>query len=219
MSSEMYEISIKRFDPEPDNRTWWETYKIPTVANNTVLGALLYIRENEDPTLVFRFSCRFKNCGLCAVTVNGVPKMACRTKLEAGMRIEPLKGLKPVRDLVVVREEIFKTLRLLDIYFKNGVDIDTPHIESEAGKRLRRCNECLACLSTCEIRERNPDLGGPFYFVKLAQLLLDPRDSEDRKKQAKIMGIDNCFACERKTCYCLNGIDIRRDAIETLLES
>ena len=213
----MHEISIKRYNPEMLDRTWWESFQIPVIANNTILGALLYIKENIDPSLAFRFSCRFKNCGLCAVMVDGIPKMACRTKVGHKMRIEPLYGLKPIRDLVVDREEITGLFRANGIYPDGDIDVDAPVIEGETGARLRRCLECFACLPTCETGKTCHGFAGPVIFVRLAQLYLDPRNRTNRREQAKALGIGYCASCEKKTCYCINGIDIERDAISVLL--
>ena len=91
-------ISIRRYDPEMDSEPRWDDYTVPSDDRTTVAEALAYVYENLDPTLAYPFWCRFGACGLCAVDVNGQPRMACSANLKEGMKIAPLAGL-PVREL------------------------------------------------------------------------------------------------------------------------
>jgi succinate dehydrogenase/fumarate reductase-like Fe-S protein len=91
---------------------------------------------------------------------------------------------------------------------------------------LAKCTECPACLATCPSFDvgnlGNPDdperpgFGGPLTFVKLAQLHLDPRDSEDRRAQAKTLGVGTCLSCQTR-CSCPIGVRIYSSAIEPML--
>src|SRR5712692_10286197 len=47
----------------------------------TVLDALFEIQRKQDPSLSFRCSCRVGMCGTCAVYVNRIPRLACRTRV------------------------------------------------------------------------------------------------------------------------------------------
>jgi succinate dehydrogenase/fumarate reductase-like Fe-S protein len=76
--------------------------------------------------------------------------------------------------------------------------------------------ECLACNATCPGYdfEKNPLLG-PYVFVKLAQLHLDPRNEIDRRKQVQELGLGGCGECRK--CYCIHGINIRKHAVQALV--
>jgi succinate dehydrogenase/fumarate reductase iron-sulfur protein len=182
------------------------------------MEALMHIYENDDPTLAFRFGCRFNKCGLCTVEVNGRPRMACFTEAKTGMKIAPLARMPVARDLVTDRVSFFKALRELQLYIPEQKDLSDPQVlrEPETRKRLLHCLECLACNSTCPNYdfEQNP-FAGPYVFVKLAQLHLDPRNVLDRRQQARDVGIAACAKCDK--CYCIHGINIHRDATGTLL--
>jgi len=210
-------IETFRYDPQKDSSPYWRAYTIPFEDKNTVLGALLYIQENLDPTLAFRYGCRYKRCGLCALEVNGKPRMACHTYLEEGMRLAPLEGLPLIRDLVVDRRSLFQDLGKHGLYMGKSVASPERIIEPAPGAKLRSCMECLSCLASCpEYSFGDEKFAGPFIFVKLAQLHFDPRDQKDRVAQAYSLGIVRCRDC--KKCYCPNGINIYRDAICNLLE-
>jgi succinate dehydrogenase/fumarate reductase iron-sulfur protein len=212
-----YEIEILRHNPEIEQKPVWRTYTVPGEEKSTVLGALLYIQEYIDPSLAFRYGCRYKCCGLCAVEVNGKPSMACHSYLREGVRIAPLSKLPIIRDLVIDRKMLFSHLRTYEIYFDSIADSSVPVNECEIGSKLRSCAECLACLTTCHKYEYgNDNFIGPYFFVKLAQLYFDPRDRVNRKLQAKRLGIEKCRDCNSE-CHCLNGIDIYHQAVKSLL--
>jgi len=211
-------ISIKRYDPDKGCEPEWIDYEVPGHERTTVLETLMHIYENQDPTLAFRFGCRFDKCGLCAVEVNGKPRMACYTDVKEGMKIGPLTGTPVVRDLVIDRAAFFEALRELELYIPEQGERSEPQVmqQSEAHKKLLSCVECLACNATCPGYdfEKNPLLG-PYVFVKLAQLHLDPRNEIDRRKQARDLGLGDCGGC--KKCYCIHGINIRKHAVEVLV--
>jgi succinate dehydrogenase/fumarate reductase iron-sulfur protein len=211
-------ISIKRYDPDKGGEPVWVDYDLPAHERTTVLEALMNIYENQDPTLAFRFGCRFDKCGLCAVEVNGKPRMACYTDVKEGMKIGPLAGMPVVRDLVIDRAAFFEALRELELYIPEQGERSEPQVmqQSEAHKKLLSCVECLACNATCPGYdfEKNPLLG-PFVVVKLAQLHLDPRNEIDRRKQARDLGLGDCGGCRK--CYCIHGINIRKQAVEVLV--
>lgn len=212
-------IEIFRYDPQKDDSPSWRTYTIPYEEKNTVLGALIYIQENIDPSFAFRYGCRYKRCGLCALEVDGKPRMACHTYLQEGMRIGPLSKLPVIRDLAVDRKSIFHDLKKYSLYIEKKEENVEIVVEPEQGARLRSCAECLSCLSTCSrYNFGNGNFGGPFLFVKLAQLQFDPRNSKNRFEQAHALGIMHCRDCKNK-CFCPNGINIYGDAICSLLEN
>ena len=45
----------------------------------TVLDALFAIQREQDPSLCFRYSCRVGMCGTCAMYINRIPRLACKT--------------------------------------------------------------------------------------------------------------------------------------------
>jgi len=72
-----------------------------------VLDALLKIKNEIDPTLTFRRSCREGICGSCAMNINGGNTLACIAKLDRNpsqvTKIYPLPHMYVVKDLVPVR--------------------------------------------------------------------------------------------------------------------
>merc|ERR1712107_965265 len=68
-----------------------------------VLDALIKIKNEMDPSLTFRRSCREGICGSCAMNIGGVNTLACLSKIDANnktTKIYPLPHMYVVKDLV-----------------------------------------------------------------------------------------------------------------------
>jgi succinate dehydrogenase/fumarate reductase iron-sulfur protein len=212
-------IRVLRFDPGSDSQSRWEWFDLPGVEGESVLGVLQRIRESSDSTLAFRYGCRFKGCGLCTVEIDGRPLPACMVQAREGMEVGPLRSLPVLRDLIIDRRplvDLFARQRL-HLIAAEGERLPASFEVPPAYGELAKCTECLACLVGCP----SFDLGdtgfaGPLLFVKLAQLHFDPRDGQDRKAQAKALGVTNCLSCETR-CSCPVGVPIYRAAIEPFL--
>lgn len=85
-----------------ENEQTLVAYEIPFTEGMSVLDALIWVRSNMDPSLVFRYSCINANaCKECSVVVDGVVTYACAERLaQSGARVQPLAGKVLVRDLV-----------------------------------------------------------------------------------------------------------------------
>ncbi len=198
MNDEMIPISVERSDPESGREARLETYAVPAEEGATVLGALLHIYETCESGLAFRCGC-------------------CITPLRKGMVIRPLRRLPVARDLVVDRRWILSFLERFDLFVRDGGLPEWPPRLAAPGEhaRLAACTECLSCLAACPTFESGRDeIGGPYHFVKLAQLHWDPRDEADRRAQAARLGIARCPSCRR--CACPLGIPVYRAAVAPL---
>ena len=71
--------------------------------------------REQDSSLAFRCACRVGMCGTCAMYINRVPRLACKTrisKLDSGVvTVAPLPNLPVIQDLVVSLEPFFKQWR------------------------------------------------------------------------------------------------------------
>lgn len=74
-----------------------------------VLDALIKIKNEMDPTLTFRRSCREGICGSCAMNIEGTNTLACIAKVSDGdstTKVLPLPHMYVVKDLVAVSARI-----------------------------------------------------------------------------------------------------------------
>jgi len=77
----------------------------------TVLDALFLVQRRQDPSISFRCACRVGMCGTCAMSIDGVPRLACKTRVRTlatdTVHVAPLPNLPVVKDLVVSLEPFF----------------------------------------------------------------------------------------------------------------
>ena len=94
-------LSIERGAPDEPGRT--ESFDVPYSEGMSVLDALIWIRNNADPTLAFRYSCINANaCKECVLRVDGKTEYACTARLsDRGVTVGPLTNKPLIRDLVV----------------------------------------------------------------------------------------------------------------------
>lgn len=213
-------ITVSRFNPETDSAPSQQSYDLPDMGKTTVLQALIHIQEHIDSSLAFGYNCRYKNCGLCGMTINGQPQLACLALLRDKTVVEPLAHLPVLRDLMIDRSRLFSDIAAQTAFLDED---SAPTSESQTihepieRKMVMACNECLACVGGCPPyrHENGATFAGPMTFVKLTQLMFDPRDKGDRPAQARALGVETCRSCPG--CPCPSGIPIRRGAIAALL--
>ena len=61
-------------DPDRDAEPRTQAYEVPCHPDWKVLDALNYIKDELDPSLSHRWSCRMAICGSCGLMINGIPK-------------------------------------------------------------------------------------------------------------------------------------------------
>ncbi len=72
------EYRVYRWNPDDADNPRIDTYYVDTGAcGPMVLDALLWIKNNVDPTLTFRRSCREGICGSCSMNIDGTNTLAC----------------------------------------------------------------------------------------------------------------------------------------------
>ncbi len=82
-----YTLRIRRFDPESGDAAYWDEHTVEMPETQSVLDALLKVRDDIDGSVAVRCSCQQAICGSCGVRMNGKPGLACNTHLgEAAKR-------------------------------------------------------------------------------------------------------------------------------------
>ena len=97
-------LRVYRWIPGEDRLPHLDTYWIDLDrCGPMVLDALIKIKNEIDPTLAFRRSCREGICGSCSMNMNGDNGLACLKPLEETgdtLTIYPLPHMHVIRDLV-----------------------------------------------------------------------------------------------------------------------
>ena len=100
-----------------------KVYHVPYTEKMRVLDSLLYIQENNQPDLAFRWNCGEGICGSCAAEVNGKAVLMCKMEITEKMEelnIRPLKVFPVIKDLVTDPSEIYEKLSRLKPFYTGG---------------------------------------------------------------------------------------------------
>ena len=76
-------FKVYRYDPDTGENPRYDKFEIDLdECGPMVLDALFKIKNEIDPTLTFRRSCREGICGSCSMNLNGKNGLACTTAIE-----------------------------------------------------------------------------------------------------------------------------------------
>ena len=97
-------LKVYRENRGQKSRAHYDRFEVPYKRWTTVLDALLYVKSYIDPSVAIRYSCRMASCGSCGMKINGIPRLACYTKISeletSTIECEPLSNFPIIRDLV-----------------------------------------------------------------------------------------------------------------------
>ena len=207
-------IKIIRFNSELATPNFASEY---TINKSNLLQSLIEIKTKNDNSLAFRCGCKSGVCGSCAVRVNGVEKLACKTIINENDLIEPIKNSHIIKDLVVdVSHETF-------LIAKMGLSIDTDNdinkVAQEDVKKIdlqSNCILCNSCYSSCPVYELNKEFLGPFALTRAIRYVNDKKlvNKATILDSIQTNGIWDCTLCSACTLVCPQGIDPKADIMQ-----
>ena len=171
-SAARVKVSLFRFDPSVDEEPRYEDYDVPWVKHMRILDALDYIYNELGEPFAYRWFCATKKCGMCGVTINGKPQLACWEPAQQSMTIEPLRHFPVVRDLVVDFAENEQQLTELRPIVQRaetaytGFPEPMSHDSMLAHYNLSGCIDCRICVAACSVLDRpGSTFAGPYAMV------------------------------------------------------
>ena len=87
-----YTLRIRRYDPQSGGAPRWDTHTVDLSPVQSVLDAILKIKDDTDGSIGIRCSCQQAICGSCGVRMNGKPGLACNTHLREAAERELALG-------------------------------------------------------------------------------------------------------------------------------
>jgi fumarate reductase iron-sulfur subunit len=196
---------VTRFDPDRDEAPRTQEYEVPVREDWKVLDALNYIKDELDPSLSHRWSCRMAVCGSCGMQVNGEPKLTCKTALrEYGDRVEvgPLANFPVVRDLVIEMDGFLERLQAVKPWIleaKGAAEVEGTHRQTPdelaAFKQYSMCINCMLCYAACPVVANEPDFLGPAAIALGHRYNQDSRDHGASERHEVFRGEGGVFSC------------------------
>ena len=95
---------VYRWSPDDESNPTIDYFEVDLDScGPMVLDAIIKIKNEIDPTLTFRRSCREGICGSCAMNIDGTNTLACTkpiAEIKGDVKINPLPHLPVVKDIV-----------------------------------------------------------------------------------------------------------------------
>ena len=180
------EFRIYRWNPDTDENPHVDTYYVDLEkCGPMVLDGIIKIKNEIDPTLTFRRSCREGICGSCAMNIDGTNTLACTKPLEdikGAVKIYPLPHMPVVKDLVPDLTQFYAQHRSIEPWLKTeSAEPEKEWKQSRDDREkldgLYECILCACCSTACPSYWWNSDrFLGPAVLLQAYRWIVDSRD-------------------------------------------
>jgi len=126
--TKMKRFDIYRSNPnDPEDRPKYVSYYIDQAQCGPMfLDALIKIKDEIDPTLSFRRSCREGICGSCAMNIDGRHHLACLCAIpkdnQEKSTVSPLMFMFVLKDLVTDMSHFYAQYKSIDPFLKRKTE-------------------------------------------------------------------------------------------------
>ena len=180
-------FKVYRYDPDSGANPRYDHYSIDLdKCGPMVLDAIIKIKNEIDPTLTFRRSCREGICGSCAMNIDGKNGLACTMAIDdvkGEVRITPLPHMEVVKDLVPDMTHFYAQYASIEPWLKSSTPEPSgkERFQSPADREkldgLYECILCACCSTSCPSYWWNSDkFLGPAVLLAAYRWLADSRD-------------------------------------------
>ena len=202
----------------------FDEFNVPVKRWTTVLDALLHAKSYQDSSIGIRYSCRMASCGSCGMKINGIPRLACYTKISDldtnTITCEPLPNFPFIRDLVTDFSKFFDHHKSIMPFIQNkkadiqNINENTEFVQTpeDLDKFLQfsYCIRCGLCYSACPTVATDIKFPGPQALSQAYRYLADSRDT-DKSNRLKVIdtnhGIWRCHFAGSCSNVCPKGVD------------
>ena len=183
-------FKVYRWNPEDGRNPSVDTYKVDLeTCGPMVLDALIKIKNEIDPTLTFRRSCREGICGSCAMNIDGTNTLACTKAIadcgKAEVPIYPLPHMPVVKDLVPDLTHFYAQYASIKPWIRtqSAPPPDRERLQSKEDRAkldgLYECILCACCSTACPSYWWNGDhYLGPAILLQAHRWIMDSRDED-----------------------------------------
>jgi len=180
-------FEIYRYDPDNGENPRLDKFDLDLdQCGPMVLDALIKIKDEVDPTLTFRRSCREGICGSCAMNIDGANTLACTRAIEdvkGDVSIYPLPHMAVIKDLVPDLTNFYAQYASVKPWLQTRTPAppDSERLQSkEEQEKINTpsaCILCACCSTSCPSYWWNSDRYlGPAALLASYRWLVDSRD-------------------------------------------
>lgn len=216
-------FDVLRYNPEKDEKPYRQEFTVAVTKGMTVLDGLVWIKENLDPTLSWRSSCRMGVCGSCGMFINGLPRLACANQVahlhSDRVVIKPLPNFDIIKDLVPDLEAFFTRHRNVKPYLIRHAVEEQNQPTSEYFQspqelvqyiQFAYCIKCGLCLSACPTVATDDRYLGPQALAQAWRYTSDARDEGGKEREQEVYsshGVYRCHFAGACSEVCPKGVD------------
>jgi len=180
-----------------------------------VLDVIHRIQTEQANDLAVRWNCKAGKCGSCGMEINGMPKLACMTRMNEfeenqTITLKPVKSFPTIKDLVSDVSWNYEQNKRITPFTPKERDPDGNHRmmqeDVDRVQEFRKCIECYLCQNVCHVlrdQDQKDKFVGPRFMIRLASLDMHPLDTVDRIPQVKEeygAGFCNITRCCTEVC-------------------
>uniref|UniRef100_A0A6M4RTC6 Succinate dehydrogenase [ubiquinone] iron-sulfur subunit, mitochondrial n=1 Tax=Stichopus japonicus TaxID=307972 RepID=A0A6M4RTC6_STIJA len=202
-------FSVYRWNPEkPGDKPCMQTYDVDlNSCGPMVLDALVKIKNEMDPTLTFRRSCREGICGSCAMNINGTNTLACISRIDTSQnkatKIYPLPHMYVIKDLVPDMNNFYAQYKSIQPYLQRKEEIkygEQQFLQSIEDRDkldgLYECILCACCSTSCPSYWWNGDKYlGPAVLMQAYRWMIDSRDELQAERLSQLQDKFSVYRC------------------------
>jgi succinate dehydrogenase (ubiquinone) iron-sulfur subunit len=217
-------FSIYRWDPDKQGeKPRMQEYEVDlNTCGPMVLDALIKIKNEIDPTLTFRRSCREGICGSCSMNINGSNTLACICRIDSNLskpiKIYPLPHMYIIKDLVPDMTNFYAQYRSVEPYLKRKEKVEygkEQYIQSIEDRAkldgLYECILCACCSTSCPSYWWHGDKYlGPAILMQAYRWMIDSRDHYQTERVARMQdpfSVYKCHTIMNCTATCPKGLN------------
>ena len=179
-------FKVYRWSPDDADNPTLDTYYVDLATTGPmVLDALIKIKNEIDPTLTFRRSCREGICGSCSMNIDGTNSLACLKGIDevrGTVKIYPLPHMDVVKDLVPDMTNFYAQHRSIEPWLQTetvepGDEWRQSRPDRDKLDGLYECILCACCSTSCPSYWWNSERYlGPAVLLQAYRWVIDSRD-------------------------------------------
>ena len=228
-SSNTRTFHVYRWDPDAGQNPRIDSYELDMDdCGPMVLDAILKIKNEIDPSLTFRRSCREGICGSCAMNIDGTNTLACTkpiSDIKGDVKINPLPHLQVIKDLVPDMTHFYAQYASIKPWIRTqSVPVpDKERLQSQEDREkldgLYECILCACCSTSCPSYWWNGDRYlGPAILLQAYRWLVDSRDEDTGERLDALddpFRLYRCHTIMNCTSTCPKGLNPGKAIAET----
>ena len=220
---------IYRWNPDDGNNPTIDSFEVDLDnCGPMVLDAIIKIKNEIDPTLTFRRSCREGICGSCAMNIDGTNTLACTkpiAEIKGDVKINPLPHLPVVKDIVPDLSHFYAQYATIRPWIRtqSTTPPDRERLQSKEDREkldgLYECILCACCSTSCPSYWWNGDRYlGPAILLQAYRWLADSRDEASGERLDDLedpFRLYRCHTIMNCTKTCPKGLNPAKAIAET----